>query len=184
MAANQVPRPGDRPGQESKRASSRPGPVAVIQGLERVRECIRQRLDRIEDLARQRAEAPSRASSDRERELEGRIAELEDAQARLRDEGRRREELGRDAIERLEQDRRQLAEAWELLEQEQIALTRAAPGAHPPANAPANAGPAPATPVRANVTTEGENPLAHEILKQFQSLRRDVRRNAHELHPD
>jgi hypothetical protein len=32
------------------------------------------------------------------------------------------------------------------------------------------------------VTSEGENPLAQEILRQFQSLRRDVRRNAHELH--
>lgn len=183
MAGDQVLRPGDRPGQETKRASSRPGPVALLQGLERVREGIRGRLDQIEDLARRRAENPPRANPDRERELEARIAELEDAQARSRDEGRRREEQGRDAIERLEQDRRQLAEAWELLEQEQIALTRAAPGPHPPALAPAIAGPAPATPLRADVTSEGENPLAHEILKQFQSLRRDVRRNAHERHP-
>ncbi len=183
MVGNQVPRPG----QETKRASSRPGPVALLQGLERVREGIRQRLDQIEDLARRRAEPSSRASLDRERELEGRIAELEDAQARSRDEGRRREEQGRDAIERLEQDRRQLAEAWELLEQEQIALARAAHGTHPPAHAhahaPAPAGPAPATPLRADVTSEGENPLAREIFKQFQTLRRDVRRNAHELHP-
>ncbi len=182
MVGNTSPRPGDRPGQETKRGSSPPGPVALLQGLERVRECIRQRLDQIEDLARQRIESPSRASSDRERELEGRIADLEEAQARSRDEGRRREEQGREAIERLEQDRRQLAEAWELLEQEQIALARAAHGTHPPANA--DAGPAPATPHRANVTSEGDNPLAQEILKQFQSLRRDVRRNAHELHRD
>lgn len=184
MVGNQLPRPGDRPGQETKRASSRPGPVALLQGLERVREGIRQRLDQIEELARRRAEPPSRASLDRERELEGRIAELEEAQARSRDEGSRREEQGREAIERLEQDRRQLAEAWELLEQEQIALARAAHGTHPPAPVNAPAGPAPAMPLRADVTSEGENPLAREILKQFQTLRRDVRRNAHELHPD
>jgi DNA repair exonuclease SbcCD ATPase subunit len=178
MVGNQAPRPG----QETKRTSSRPGHVALLQGLERVREGIQQRLDQIEDIARRRAEPPSGANSGRERELERRIAELEEAQARSRDEARRREEQGREAVERLEQDRRQLAEAWEVLEQEQIALARVAHGT--PHAVPDGPGHAPATPHRADVNSEGENPLAREILKQFQSLRRDVRRNAHELHPD
>jgi DNA repair exonuclease SbcCD ATPase subunit len=178
MVGNQAPRPG----QETKRTSSRPGHVALLQGLERVREGIRQRLDQIEDLARQRSEPPSGAISGRERELERRIADLEESQARSRDEARRLEEQGREAIERLEQDRRQLAEAWEVLEQEQIALARAAHGTPP--TVPDAAGYAPAKSLRANLNSEGENPLAREILKQFQSLRRDVRRNAHELHPD
>ena len=178
MVGDQDPRPG----RETNRAPSRPGPAALLRDLERVREGIQQRLDQIEDLARRRAEDPSRASSDRERELEGRIAGLEEAQAQLRDEARRREEQGREAIERLEEDRRQLAQAWELLEQEQIALARSAHDTHPPAAAHPVA--APATPHRPDVTSEGENPLAREILKQFQSLRRDVRRNAHEFHRD
>jgi DNA repair exonuclease SbcCD ATPase subunit len=178
MVGNQVPRPG----QETRRTSSRPGPVSLLEGLERVREGIRQRLDQIEDLARQRAEPASRANPDRERELERRVEELEEARTRSRDEARRLEEQGREAIERLEQDRRQLAEAWERLEQEQIALAQAALGTHPAVHA--HAGHAPATPPRTDVNSGGENPLAQEILKQFQALRRDVRRNAHELHPD
>ena len=51
MAGHQA----SRPGQETKRSSPRPGPVALLQSLERVREGVRQRLDRIEELAALRA---------------------------------------------------------------------------------------------------------------------------------
>ena len=160
-------------------AWGRPFPPAVaplVQGLERLRERVRERLDQIEALARDRAAVPEQTAetSERERVLHQRLAELEDAQRRQRVEADRWEKERQAAAEQLEHDRRLLAEAWERLEREQVEApaTAHAPPRRTPADRPATAV------VRAAIPADHDDPVAQAILKQFQTLRRDVRRNA------
>ena len=163
----------------------RPAPpvtAPLIQGLERLRERIRQRLDQIEALARERAAAPAQGSDQLDRdqeqdeELRQRRAELDEAQRRLKAEADRWEKERQAVAEQLEHDRRLLAEAWERLEREQVEGRAATTAAARPTPA---ARPVP-TVVRAVVPDEHDDAVAQAILKQFQTLRRDVRRNAGE----
>jgi hypothetical protein len=149
--------------------------ATLVRDLDQIRETLHGRLDELETRVRQRLSEPDRA----ERRLSARIAELEASEGRLLEELEllKRERLA--MTERLEHDRRLLAEAWERLEREQAAAQRPAldrissPGrpAEPAALRPANA-------AVAAVATR-EDPVAQEILRQFQTLRHDVRKNAH-----
>jgi hypothetical protein len=77
-------------------------------------------------------------------------------------------------IEELDADRRLLAEAWERLEREQVD-GRIAVAADPrPARLPTQV-PAP-KPVIVSLSSEGPSPISQAVLRQFEALRRDVRR--------
>src|SRR4051812_23657290 len=86
----------ENPDPDPKRSTSRLDSNALIQGLERLRECVEQRLSRLEAVARERAaqEAVAReraaqpvpvlGPTELEHKLQKRIAEYEEAQLRLR----------------------------------------------------------------------------------------------------
>ena len=129
------------------------------EALQRLRARVLRGLDRIEALARQRA-----AGGDVE--LRARLEELEAERA--------------EAFERLEHDRRQLAEAWERLERERVAALAAGHGVGPAADV---ARP-PTVPLPApRPEPDGPDPVEQAVLRQFQALRHDVRRNALGRHP-
>lgn len=170
----------------SRRGTSRPDPATLLQGLDRLREFVHQRLDRIETIARDRGAALPAEPSEREKELRRRIAELEDRQTRLVAEARRREQEWETDLEQLENDRRLLTEAWERLERERI--DGAGPGAGQPAQRSATAAPnhhasSPPPVFRPAVSPESNDVITHAILQQFQALRSDVRRNANGRRP-
>jgi hypothetical protein len=109
-------------------------------------------------------------------------------------ESKRRQEECQTSIEKLENDRRLLAEAWERLERERIdgastggshALTHSHSHAH--AHAPQRPAvvvqQAAAPAFRPAVAVEANDVVAHAILKQFQALRSDVRKTAHGRRP-
>jgi hypothetical protein len=157
------------------RGPARPDPLPLLQGLERIRDTLRQRLDRLEAMVHERAAAPGAEPSVREFELRKRIGELEERQRMLVSEARRREQEHDAAMAKLEDDRRLLADAWDRLEQERTGCA-AHPAAqvnhHPPAAPP------PKPVFRPVVANETDDAVAQAILKQFQALRSDVRRNA------
>ncbi|HWE37806.1 MAG TPA: hypothetical protein VG406_14655 [Isosphaeraceae bacterium] len=143
-------------GPGAPRGPAEPAEAALL----RLRACVLRGLDRIEALARDRA-APGGDAALRDR-LEALEAE--------RDE----------ALGRLEHDRRQLAEAWERLERERVAALAAGHrvgGPAPVAGPPAEPIPAP------RPEAAGPDPVEQAILRQFQALRHDVRRNALGRHP-
>jgi hypothetical protein len=180
MTGENFPPRGENPDPDPKRRISRIDSNALIQGLERLRECVEQRLVRLESVARERAAAPAHQPSELEQELQHRIAEYEEAQARFRTQAERREQEWRAAVEQLEGDRKLLAEAWERLERERIETPAAAPGTGP-GRAPA-AGREAAPPERPRPRPETADPAQDSvtlaILQQFHTLRSDVRRNA------
>jgi DNA repair exonuclease SbcCD ATPase subunit len=155
---------------ESKARTARTGPTGLVQGLERIREALQAKLDQLEAVAREQVAAVSQVDLEQERELEQRIAGIEEAQRRLRSETERWEKERQTALEQLEHDRKLLAESWQRLEREQLEN-------HAPAR------PAPESdrvqPVVLRTSAIDPNdPVTQAILKQFQTLRRDVRRNA------
>jgi hypothetical protein len=169
---------------DPKRRISRLDSNALIQGLERLRECFEQRLVRLEALARERVAQPAPVPfpdrTELELQLQQRIAEIEEAQLRLRTQAERREQEWRAALEQIEGDRALLAEAWEQLERERVEAP-AAPASQAPRRAPAGTTERGlTTPVRSRPEpAEAANDhVAHTILQQFQALRNDVRRNA------
>src|SRR3982750_3921953 len=76
---------------DTRRKITRLDSNPLIQGLERLRECVEQRLHRLEALARERAATPVLDAPELERRLQQRIAEFEEAQLRLRAQAERRE---------------------------------------------------------------------------------------------
>jgi hypothetical protein len=155
----------------------------VLQGLDRLRDFVHQRLDWIESLAQERAAAGPADPSERENELRRRLVELEDRYARVVAEAKRKEREWESGLETLENDRRLIAEAWDRLERERVdgavgtpgqPAPRPASGSVPPRNNPG----APPKSFRPAVTPESNDVITHAILRQFQALRSDVRRNA------
>lgn len=144
---------------DDQAATTGPAEDALI----RLRDVVLRGLDRLEELARRRAASGDAAA------LRARVEALEAE----RDE----------AFERLEHDRRQLAEAWERLERERVAALAAGRGAAAPA--PAVGPPTPAAEPRPapRPAADGPDPVEQAILRQFQALRHDVRRNAVGRHP-
>ncbi len=121
--------------------------------------------------------AASGESPEPDRALRQKVAELEEKLGRAQAEARRRDQEWKAAIEQLEGDRKLLAEAWERLERERVDAAGAPPAApRPYAPRPAPVPPAPAA-ARPAATTEADDAVAHAVLKQFQALRGDVRRN-------
>ncbi len=187
--------PDGRAGPFPVSAPARAAPAARIPDLQGLRQWVLERLDSLEAMARQRP-APSPVAgepADLERTLQQRLAELEEARRQLCAEAERQEQEWSASLSQLETDRRLLAEAWERLERQRIeSLGGSQPhppsqahGQSPPRGAPATmphtAVPAPARSVA--VAADPNNPVAQAILRQFQTLCRDVRCNA-EAHRD
>jgi hypothetical protein len=183
MTGDNSPPTNENQGNDPRRRLPRLDPNALILGLERLRECVEQRLKSLEMAARRHAATTPREPSQLERELHQRIAEHDEAQVRSRMQTERREHEWRVALEQLEGDRKLLADAWERLERERLeAIATAqtqgasrAPVLEHGAVVPVRAGP--------EAIDQGNDVLSQAVLKQFQALRNDVRRNARQLGP-
>jgi hypothetical protein len=173
-------------------APARPSHAAAIQDLRRLRQRVAERLGALETLVRRREESPvvSEELEALERTLRRGMAEVEEARRQLRDEVERRQEEWNASLAQLDADRRSLAEAWERVERERIEGLGATGGqapsqAHarlqgPPRGAPSATLRAVATaPARSAATDhDSHNPVAQAVLREFQTLSRDVRSNA------
>jgi hypothetical protein len=163
--------------------------LALIQDLERLRELVLERLSSIEMLARDHVASalPTRETAAMDDLLEKKSAELEETRRWLQVQAERERQDWIAAMSQLEDDRHLLAEAWERVEAERIeSLTgpqtnpshefhaenpRVAPNGLPARSA--------AIPIRsAGAGSDSYNPVAHDILRQFQTLRSDVRQSA------
>jgi hypothetical protein len=179
------PAPTLRPGDVRARTTTiaaGPGSRGLFHDLQELRDCVLQRLDSIESLARRRSGGPSVEITRLEETLERKIAELEHERGRLRADVENEESTWRRLLAELESDRQLLAEAWERLERERIDAGGSghAPAAHAP-RTPASSvthTPPPPTP-RVPAGADAVNPVAETILRQFQTLCGDVRRTAH-----
>jgi hypothetical protein len=159
------------------RASARPAPAAPIRDLRWLRQRVLERMDALEALAR-RIEASSGAAAETaalERTLQQKLAEVDEARRQLRAEAERQAQEWSASLAQLEADRRLLAEAWERVERQRIegfnpyegrphAQWRGSPQGAPARSAAADPDP--------------NNPVARAILREFQTLSRDVRSNA------
>ncbi|WP_406694950.1 hypothetical protein V5E97_28300 [Singulisphaera sp. Ch08] len=163
--------------------TARPDLRPLHQGLERFRDLVHQQLDRIEAMALERNDTPSSHPdpSQRELELRKKIAELEERQARLVTEARRMEQEWQTGMEKIENDRRLLAEAWDRLERERIDGGVGTTDAPKPSSSPVHD--SSATVFRPVVAPESNDVVTHTVLSQFQALRSDVRRNANGRRP-
>jgi hypothetical protein len=156
-------------------------PAGLVRNLEELRTCVLRRLESIEELARRCSGDSAVEISRTEQMLKQRIAELELESNRARSELFGEEPGGKQSLTQLENDRHLLAEAWERLERERIdalmagSVARQAPPAHHPHPADGHATHAMPTP-RPMVSIEPANPVAESILRQFQTLCKDVRR--------
>jgi DNA repair exonuclease SbcCD ATPase subunit len=166
---------------DSRRWISRLDSNALIQSLERLRECFEQRLSQLEAVARERAPLPIPVTSQLERELQRRIAEYEEAQRRLRSQADRQEQEYRAALEQVEGDRKLLAEAWEQLERERLEAMCAAPIQG--RSSASDRSQSPSTRPRTEMAEPANDEISHAILQQFHALRNDVRRNARRRGP-
>jgi hypothetical protein len=146
--------------------------ASVIQSLDRIRDVVLSRLEKIESMALEQKPLVGQETSDRERALQERVARLEATLARLQAESRRKEQEWEEVLEKLESDRMLLTEAWDRLERQQIEA--------PPAAATAVTARAPVASTSARLATseEGDDPVTRAVLWQFQALKSDVRRNA------
>ena len=194
MPSETLPPPRAATAPEAKGASLRQETAALVGGLERIRTTVMQRLDQVETALRERAaraplDEPQLAERDndlrrrstelqqRQTELQQRLAEVEEAQRRLRTERDRWENERATMVEQLEHDRSLLTEAWERLERESLEHPEPAAGlAIAARNGTAERGPVRI--VRPVIASDDDNPVAKDILRQFQAVRREVRRNA------
>jgi hypothetical protein len=151
-----------------------------------------ERLDSLEALAQTRllSEPVAAETAERERSLELKRVELEESARRLDAEAERRKGEWSEALAKLEADRRSLADAWERVEQARIdnsglrrlhpdgpALGRGAQFGSQAISSQAGASAAPRSAAAQSV--EVQLP-AQAILRQFQTLSSDVRRNSEE----
>ncbi len=167
-------------------------PNLILARLEQIRQGFHRGLDRIESLARERLSA-----SNGESEGLGSFGhsaawrqELEEVRAQLQAEADRWEQERDAQVEAIEHDRQLLAEAWERLEREQIEAAASASRA-PPRGTTQNSQAttsrlSPPTPPTATTTptprttsnpNSEDSAVSQAILRQFEMLRRDVRRN-------
>ncbi len=159
-----------------KPGAARPDSGALAQGFERLRDALLQRLEVLESIAAEHAALSEFSPSEREQILRERVSTLEASLSRLQAELKRREQEWDEQIHLLHEDRGLITEAWERLEEERIqgsghtseSAREPAPAGHV-ANSPAYRPPAP---------DESNDQVAKAILRQFQSLQGDVRRNA------
>jgi hypothetical protein len=144
------------------------------QGLEYLRERFHMQLDALEALLRDRLERHEQNLRERESQLEQRANDLEHARLQLQVETDRWEHDRQSMIEQIEHDRGLLAEAWERVERAHVkgASVSAKGQAQPASNGHTRDE---RTPV-VSVATALPQPVLEEVLWQFQSVRRDVRR--------
>lgn len=152
----------------SERDGSRSDAFAVAQGLDRLRDAVLARLAEIESMALDLTALLGRDSSERETAFRERAAALEATLARLQAESKRKEQEWQAVLEKLDQDRVLLAEAWDRLEREQVEAPIPPIAAQPINGAAARLAP----------TDLGDDPVTRAVLWQFQALKSDVRRNA------
>jgi hypothetical protein len=158
-----------------RRALKRSDAPGLSYCWERLREAILQRLDELEALAIEQTERGELTPSERERALRDRVGTLEASLARVQAELSRREQEWEEMSREIEADRRLLAEAWQRLEDEQVrgksivTLVRNEPAARSAEEGPVYRAPQP---------DESNDPVTKSILRQFQALQGDVRRNA------
>ena len=157
-------------------SGARPDTATLIQGLDRLRDGLIQRLERIESIAVEQARLLDQDSSEREDYLRDRVSVLEAAQARRQAEAKRREQEWLAVLQQLEADRRLLAEAWERLESQQLETGHGPPSA-PVAPVERAAVERPVVHRQPNNDPD-DDPVTRAILRQFQALKGDVRRNA------
>jgi hypothetical protein len=179
---------GPRPVEARTRGSlgaDRAGSRAFCDDLQALRDCVLQRLDSIEGLARRRLGAPSAETIRLEQSLKQKIEELEHEKSRLRGGLEEKESTCRRLITELESDRQLLTEAWERLERERIDSTVAGSDHGSPAHrlrpsdrVVAPVSPTPTPPPKAATNVDSANPVSDTILRQFQTLCSDVRRTA------
>lgn len=150
--------------------------ASIQRSLEQLRQHFHRHLDVIEAMARERALRGPGELRAREEQLQRRADELEQAELRMQAEAAQWEQERQAAIAQIDHDRRLLAEAWERVEREQVnaAVVPATERTRPASIARQPA----AWPVPLAGETGRDQPVAEEILRQFQSLRRDVRRAA------
>jgi hypothetical protein len=134
-------------------------PASLAAAMDRIRSHVHHWLDRLEELAC--------ATSDIDHATE-------QERAALHAEVERHQREWEAQVEALDHDRRLLAEAWERLEHEQIAAL-SVPRSPVESSRPARA---PAPPPLANPAVERDDMVDQAILRQFEALRRDVRRTA------
>jgi hypothetical protein len=161
-------------GESTERPAKGPARVDLIQALEELRGRVHNQLDALETLARDRARQGSRTLESHEEQLQQRATELEEVNAHMQTEADRWQRERQSMLEQIENDRRLLADAWDRLEREQVKAFAVAPTTAPPSTF---ATPAP-WPATISSATSRDQPVAEEVLRQFQSLRRDVRRTA------
>ncbi|CAN5642225.1 hypothetical protein BH23PLA1_BH23PLA1_15970 [soil metagenome] len=151
-------------------------PEAVLARLEQIRQGFHHGLDRIESLARQRLSGLARAEP--ADFLSESRHELDQLRARLQTETDHWEQQRQALIEEIEHDRLLLAEAWERLERAQVeaaATSRAPPRTSTISKA--TTAPTVSAPRVASASSNEDSAVSQAILRQFEMLRRDVRRN-------
>jgi hypothetical protein len=182
MNAKAVQAPSENRDARPRRAQARSEGEPLAQVLERLRDGLLERLERVEALAAEQTAMLDADSSDRERALRERLSVLEAAHARVVAEARRREQEWQEVVQQLQTDRALLAEAWERVEQIQIQYEPRADPVPQPATVAAPGPPQPQVPVVAAVARapadDGDDPVTRAILRQFQALSQDVRRNS------
>ncbi len=157
-------------------------PSRLIHNLEELRNCVLNRLESIEALARHCSGVPSAEITRTEQMLRLRIEQLELERSRSLADLVSEDPNGEQLLTQLEKDRQLLAAAWERLERERIdaiaAGSVARPAApHHPHSAEGHAlHGAPVQRPAAAAVAETANPVAESILRQFQTLCSDVRR--------
>lgn len=173
---------------DGPRAVGACGAAPLLEGLDRLRDALLQRLEQIEALAAEQTARLQAGMPDRERALRERVTLLEASQARLQAEVKRREQEWQDLIREMESDRELLTAAWERLEREEIeAAARSA--TRPMATAstakgattiPTGSDPRAAAPERppSVAKLDPNDSVTRDILLQFQALKNDVRRSA------
>jgi hypothetical protein len=164
--------------------------LALIDDLERLRALVSERLSSIEILIRENSAGAlsAREVAAREESIGKKSAELEEARRMLQVQAERERQDWITAMSQLENDRQLLAEAWERVEEERIdsQCPRHASLAHQshlsthltavPTGLPTKGA---TIPVRTgSVESDSYNPVAQDILRQFQTLRSDVRQSA------
>jgi hypothetical protein len=172
------------------RSGAAPAELTLIHSLQSLRQRVLERLDSLEALARQRLTSATAMgeTAAREQALELKLVELEETERRLAARTERQEKEWSESLTQLEVERRLLAEAWERLERERIVYSTASEphhSAHPgglgsqkgAAAALARAAPL-ITAQRAGADPDANHPITQAILRQFQTLCSDVRRNS------
>jgi hypothetical protein len=168
MERKNAPLPSARSGTEPVE-SGLAGRRSLVLALEEIRRTLHGRLDALETLARTRARNPNGETEDR---LKQQVAELQRQCNQLRGEAERMRQAQHTSLEQLEHDRLLLAEAWDRLEQERLKCAQ--PHREERRKAAANPS-APQAPI-SSVAPSSDDPVIQAVLRQFQTLQRDVRR--------